>query len=319
MKTTHTFQFNFLKITTIVLFLLGCTTQQFFGQQDTQYTQYMYNTSTINPAYAGSHESITATLLYRNQWAGIVGAPKTINFTIHSSLDEWRGIGGGLSLISDKIGAISQTSITSDFSYTVRSGEVSELAFGIKAGLDVLSIDNSLLTIYDPTDLKIIQNLRNRSSPIIGAGVYYYNEEFYVGLSVPNLLTTKIYDDNTAVSQARKRQNFYLMSGYVFELNADWFFKPAVLVKAVDGAPVAVDLSANFLYNERFTMGAGFRYNAAFSGLVGIQASETLFIGYSYDYDLTDLGTYSNGSHELFVRFSLGDRRNKRLLIPRFF
>ncbi len=316
MEQRYTFDFTLLKKATMRLFFFGVGIVYVFGQQDTQYTQYMYNTNTINPAYAGSQEALTATLLYRNQWLGLEGAPEVLNFTAHSQLG--RRTGAGFSFTSDKIGPSSESTINADFSYTIPIGEINQLAFGLKGGMNLLNIDYASLTIYNSDDTEFQQNIDNRLSPIAGAGVFLYNNEFYAGLSVPNVLKTTYYNDRT-ISNAQERPNFYFVSGYVFELSRYWLFKPALLAKAVKDAPIAVDVSANFLFNEKFTVGAGYRFGTSISFLSGFQADDHILIGYAYDYSFTNLGNYTSGSHELFIRFSLGDKRDDKLLTPRFF
>lgn len=316
MKQRYIYNFNFFKIASILGFFFGFSMPFLLAQQDAQYTQYMYNTNTINPAYAGSQESITGTLLYRNQWAGLDGAPKTLNFTVHSQLG--RKTGAGLSFTSDNIGPSKESTIAADFSYTIPIGEFSQVAFGLKGGINLLNVDYSLLTIFNPSDSQFQQNIDNRLSPLAGIGAFFYNSQYYVGLSVPNVLRTTHYDDIT-ISNAQERPNLYFIAGYVFEINRLWLFKPAFLAKLLQGAPASIDLSANFLYDETFTIGAGYRYGSALSVLVGFQINKNILIGYGYDYDTSNLSNYSSGSHELFIRYSLGDKRDDKLLVPRFF
>lgn len=316
MKNIFNLQLDLVKIVTVILLLVGSSAQRVFAQQESQYTQYMYNTSTINPAYAGSQEALSAILLYRNQWLNIDGAPKTLNFTMHSQLG--RRTGGAITFISDKIGPSVESTLSTDFSYTVPVGEYAQLAFGVKGGLSMLNVDYTELSIFNPGDDVFQENIDNRISPIAGAGVYYYNDKFYAGVSVPNLLSTR-YSDNTAISEARQRPNFYLITGYVFDINRDLLFKPAFLTKAVSGAPIAVDISANFLYKQKFTLGAAYRAGAAISGLAGFQLSDTIQLGYSYDSNINSINNFTPGSHEIFLSFSLGLKRDDRLLQPRFF
>jgi len=316
MKQLHIFKIKCSKATTLILFLLLVGLQGIFAQQDSQFTQYMYNTSTINPAYAGSQEELSAVLLYRNQWLGLDGAPETLNFTAQSQLSAQAG--AAITFLNDKIGPSNESSITADYSYTVGVGQNYNLAFGLKGGVNLFSLDYSLLTVFNPDDVQFQQNIDNRLSPIVGAGVYFYNDTFYMGLSVPSILSTTFYDDES-VSTARTRPAIYYIMGYVFELNDDLLFKPAFLTKAENGAPIAFDLSANFLYNEKFTIGAAYRFGNAFSALTGFQINDNFQIGYAYDYNTTALGNFSGGSHEIFLRFSLGYKRDDRLLEPRFF
>ena len=285
------------------------------AQQDSQYTQYMYNTQTVNPAYAGSRGALSFNSVYRAQWIGLDGAPETINFSMNTPIGR-QGVGLGATFFSDKIGPSEESSVNIDFSYTIRVGEETKLSFGLKGGLNILNVDFSQLN-FVPGD-PLAQNINNRVSPNVGVGFYLRNsDQWYLGLSSPNVLETDHYDD-IAVSTATERMHIYFIGGYVFDLNSDLEFKPAFLTKAVSGAPLAVDLSANFRYRERFTLGAAYRWDAAWSGLLGFQVSDNIMIGYAYDYDTTELGNYNSGSHEIFLRFELGTLV-KETVNPRFF
>ena len=302
------------------LVLALCLSLQMQAQQDSQYTQYMYNTQTINPAYAGSRGFLSITPLYRNQWMGLNGAPETLNLGLHSPLGEAQIIGLGLNFTKDKIGPSDESTITGDVSYSIPLNDYDlKLAFGVKGGFNLLNVDYSILNIHDPSDALQQFNIDNRLSPIIGAGLLLHNDRnWYLGLSVPNFLETTHYDDET-VSNASERMAFYGTAGYVFDLSDTVMFKPAVLGKFVSGAPAAIDISANFLFNEKFTLGAAYRLDAAVSGLAGFQISDSLLIGYAYDFGIQELANYNSGSHEIFLRFDILTRRTRRLITPRFF
>lgn len=294
-----------------VLLLLGPESR---AQQDSQYTQYMYNTSSFNPAYAGSRKSLSILALYRNQWVGLEGAPETLNFTLHSPVGI-QGVGLGLGFTSDKIGPSTESVITADFSYTIPVDYSTRLAFGIKGGLSLMDLDPGKLLIYDPNDYDLAQ--KNYAAPVIGAGIFLYSDKWYAGLSTPNFLETDHYDD-VQVSTATEKTHIYLIGGYVFTLNPNLKLKPAVLGKVVAGAPVSIDVSANALLYNRVTLGLAYRMDAAVSGMAGFQVSENIMIGYAYDYETTALSRYNSGSHEVFLRFELGTRYNAKEN-PRFF
>ena len=307
-----------IKLPKIVVFmLLTCmfsTINQVEAQQDSQFTQYMYNTISVNPAYAGTRGSLSVIGVYRNQWVGLDGAPETLNFALHSPVGI-RGVGLGLGFTSDKIGPSTESLITADFSYTINLSERTKLSFGMKGGYSLMDINPNKLLIYNPNDYNLRQD--NSSSPVIGAGFYLFTDNWYVGLSSPNLLETEHYDD-IQVSTATEKMHFYAIAGYVFTLNPNLKLKPAILAKAVSGAPLALDLSANALLYEKVTFGLAYRLDAALSALAGFQVSDQIMIGYSYDYDTTELGRYNSGSHEIFLRFELGTRLRAKVN-PRFF
>lgn len=287
-----------------------------YAQQDAQYTQYMYNPININPAYAGSREALSIFGLHRTQWVGLDGAPVTNAASIHTPIEN-TNIGIGLSFVNDKIGPSDQNNISVDFSYTVPTSETFQLSFGLKATADLLNIDYTKLNIYNPSDPRFQNNVDNKFSPNIGAGVYFHSDQTYIGLSVPNFLETKHYDNNST-SVAQERLHYYFMAGHVFDLSYDVKFKPSLLTKVVQGAPLQVDLSANFLFFDKLTLGAAYRWSAAVSGMAGFQVSDAIFVGYAYDAESTKLANYNSGSHEIFLRFELF-RNYDRMITPRFF
>lgn len=306
-------------LTVIILVLLGISASN--AQQDPQYTQYMYNTEVINPAYAGNREVLSFGLLYRSQWVGIDGAPQTGTFTVNSPVGENMGL--GLAIVNDRLGPAIETSVNIDYSYSIQASENGRLSFGLKGGVDVLDVDFNKLNLHDPSDPRFQNNIDNRLMPQIGAGVYFNTEKFYLGLSVPNFLTTKHFDESSLDNRyretiAKERMHYYLMSGYVFDLGQNLKLKPATLVKLVTGSPLQVDVSANFLLYEKVTLGAAYRWSSAVSALAGFQATDSIFIGFAYDYDTTDIRRYNDGSYEIILRFELFNRP-QRVLTPRFF
>ena len=303
--------------------LLLCAVLPATGQQDPQYTQYMYNMQAVNPAYAGSRGNLSVVGLHRSQWVGLEGAPETQSLSVHSPIGLGR-VGLGLSLVRDELGPSRETYMMADFSYTINTSERGRLAFGLKAGAHLLDVDFTKLDVFFPGDPRLQQNIDDRLSPVVGVGLYYHTEDWYVGLSAPNLLQTDHFDEsnnsNSTSFVAEERIHYFLTAGYVFELSDSVLFKPATLVKAVSGAPLQLDVSANFLFSERFTLGAAWRWDAAVSGLVGYQISDQLMLGFAYDRETTDLGNtkFNDGSYEVFLRFDLF-RSYDRLLTPRFF
>lgn len=320
-----------IKSTLMAVLFFGCLGGLFtvHAQQDPQYTQYMYNTQVVNPAYVGNRDAFSIGGLYRTQWVGLDGAPDTATLTLDTPVGSLDNMGLGLSIVHDRIGPSTESNITIDYSYSVTTGERSELSFGLKAGVDLLDVDFSKLNIDDGGDVFDNGNIDNRVQPQIGAGVYFNTDNFYVGLSVPNFLTSKHFDESTIDDlnngsafdgdfSPAERLHYFLIAGYVFDLSENLKFKPATLVKAVSGSPLQWDVSANFLLYDKLTLGAAYRWSAAFSGMVGFQASEGVFIGFGYDYQTTDLETYSDGSYELMLRFDIF-QKPERVLTPRFF
>jgi type IX secretion system PorP/SprF family membrane protein len=285
------------------------------AQQDAQFTQYMYNTININPAYAGSRGVMSIFGLHRTQWVGLDGAPVTNAASLNTPLNDSR-VGLGLSLINDKIGPTSETNFSADISYTIPTSETFKLSFGIKASANFFNLDRSMLNPENPAD-DHLQGVNNEFTPNIGAGIYWHSDKFYAGLSVPSLLQNTQYSDNNFAVN-KERANYYFITGYVFDLNPDIKFKPAVLTKMVSGAPLQVDASANFMILERFVIGGAYRWDAAVSGMAGFQITDGLFLGYGYDLETTRLRNYNSGSHEFFIRYEFF-KRFDRISTPRFF
>jgi type IX secretion system PorP/SprF family membrane protein len=286
------------------------------GQQDAQYTQYMYNTINVNPAYAGSRGVMSIFGLYRTQWVGLDGAPKTGAFSINTPIEN-SNLGLGLSFVNDEIGPTVENMISADISYTIRTSESYKLSFGIKGTANLFNLDVNKLTPEYQNDPQL-QDLNNYFSPNVGAGVYLHSDKLYFGLSVPNFFeTNRKYNDNT-VSVNKERMTFYGIGGYVFDLSSNLKFKPAFLVKAIEGAPLQLDVSGNFLISEKFVLGAAWRWDAAVSAMAGFQITDGLYLGYGYDLETTKLRNYNSGSHEVFLRFELFKRQDK-IVSPRFF
>jgi type IX secretion system PorP/SprF family membrane protein len=300
--------------TIILLFAMLFTGVVSYAQQDAQFTQYMYNTITVNPAYAGSRGAMSIFALHRTQWVGLDGAPVTNAVSINTPLNE-SNLGLGISIINDRIGPTHENTLSADFSYTVPTSETFKLSFGIKATANLFDLDvNKLNPVNDDPSL---HDYNNKFSPNIGAGIYYHSDKAYVGLSVPNFIETNRYDDNE-VRIFKEKINYYLIAGYIFDLNAFTKFKPALLTKMVEGAPLQVDISGNFMFNDKFMIGVAYRWSASFSGMVGFQISDAMYIGYGYDHETTRLDNYNSGSHEIFLRYELFNK-NKKMTTPRFF
>ena len=271
----------------IIILVVLCvfTSTSTFAQQDPHYTQYMYNTMSVNPAYVGSRGYKTITALGRTQWVGFEGAPDTQTLSYDSPIG-YRGLGLGFNLVNDNIGPSHETYLDGNLSYTIETGEEGNLAFGLKLGGRLLNIDWSKGNIFDLEDDNF-QNINNKFLPTVGAGIYYYKPKWYLGLAVPNFLKSEHYDGSLAAGETSiERMHFFLIAGYVFDLSEDIKFKPAALAKAVSGAPLSIDVSANFMFVEKFVAGLAWRWDDAISGLLGFQVSDAFYLGYAYDLSL---------------------------------
>ncbi len=295
-----------------------------FSQQDPQYTQYIYNPSIINPAYAGSRNSLSLLALHRSQWVGLDGAPVTQTLSGHSPIGT-AGLGLGLSLWHDQIGPATETTGAIDLSYSLQLDNDARFNFGLKAGLHLLDVDFNKVNIFDPSDVQLQENVDNRTAPVIGIGAFYFTDNWYVGLSAPNLLQNDHFDENRAGANAtayvvEEKIHYYAIAGYVFDLNDQIDFKPATLIKYIVDAPVQIDMTANFLFYDRLTLGAAYRWDAAVSGLAAFQINQNFMLGFAYDREITQLGntTFNSGSYEVFLRYEIFSNP-KVMQSPRFF
>lgn len=288
-----------------------------YAQQDAQYTQYMYNTININPAYAGSRGVLSVFGLYRTQWVGLDGAPKTSAISVNTPINN-SNLGVGLSLVNDKIGPTNENTLSADLSYSVQVSAESKISFGIKGTANLFNLDINKLNPADQGDPQF-QDFSSKFSPNIGAGVYWHSDRAYIGLSVPNFIETNRYNNND-IAIYKDKINYYFITGYVFNLDRYQYikFKPAALVKMVQGAPLQVDVSANFMFNDKFVAGVAYRWSASLSAIVGFQVTDGLYIGYGYDRETTKLNNYNSGSHEIFLRYEFFSNKGK-MTTPRFF
>ena len=301
----------------VLLLLLTFLSFSGYSQQDPQYTQYMYNMNVVNPAYAGSRGTLSIGVLGRTQWVGIDGAPNTATLSIHAPLG--RNLGAGFSVIADELGPVKEQNIYADISYTISTSEEGRLAFGLKGGVTLFNANLVDIELPQNDIDDLFGDNINRTFPNVGAGAYYYNERFYVGLSVPNILETLHFEkEGNTITRAAEETHFFLTSGYVFELSDNLKFKPSTMLKAVAGAPLSVDISANFLMNDRLELGLNYRLDDSLGALVSFGLTPSLRMGYAYDYTTTNLGNFNSGTHEAFLLWDI-DFSKKNLKSPRFF
>ncbi|TCI93175.1 PorP/SprF family type IX secretion system membrane protein [Tenacibaculum sp. M341] len=303
----------------LLLFLL-LIVKLISAQQDPHYTYYMYNTMSVNPAYAGSNDHTVITVLGRTQWIGLDGAPDSQTLSYETPLG-YTGVGLGVNLTNDRIGPANEIYLDTNVSYRVRTSDEGNLAFGLKLGVRHLGINWNKGTPQQQE--RGFQGTISRLLPTIGAGVYFYKTKWYVGLAIPNLLRTDHYDDTVGTSAfgsgdvAQERLHFFGIFGYVFDLSETIKFKPAALVKLVNGAPASMDISANFLIEEKFSIGVAWRWDDSISALLGIQATKNLNIGLAYDVTTSNYSNYNSGTYEIMLRWDIF--RQYILKSPRFF
>jgi type IX secretion system PorP/SprF family membrane protein len=288
------------------------------AQQDPQYTQYMYNMSIMNPAYAGSKENMTGGILYRKQWLDIEDAPTTGTFFINSPVG--KNVGLGLSAINDKIGPVEETNVYADFSYTLNLGGDKRLAFGIKGGGTFHKVglfsqigDGHVPDLDDPA----FQQNSSKSFLNIGSGFFYYTNKYYVAVSLPNMLKSSYLDYNGR-RFGTETLHYFITGGYVFDINPDLKFKPSTMIKSAMNAPISLDLSANFLFNDKIEVGGTYRLQDSFGAMVNYAVNPNLRVGYAYDHIVSDLKVTTPSSHEIMILFNLNFPK-KVSQSPRYF
>ena len=287
------------------------------AQQDPHYTQYMYNMNVINPAYAGSKENLSIGMLYRKQWVEIEDAPTTATFSGHAPVG--KNVGLGLSVISDKIGPVEENNIYGDFSYTLQLGGEHKLAFGLKAGLTLHQVglySDINHTLPDQNDPAFAQNTSN-SYFNLGSGLFYYTNKYYLALSVPNMMKSKHLDFDGR-KFGSEVSHYFLTGGYVFDVSENIKFKPFFMMKSAFNAPTSIDLSTNFLFNQKFEAGVTYRLEDSFGAMINYAITPNVKLGYAYDHIVSDLNVTTPSSHEIVLLFDLNFPR-KVSSSPRFF
>lgn len=284
------------------------------AQQDPLYSQYMFNTLAFNPAYAGSAEVFTAMALSRHQWVGFTGAPSTQTLSLHSPLPGNKLALGG-NLIHDVAGPAKQNSAFLDVAYRIRTGADTRLSFGLSGGVNFFQADLASLSTVEVEPHNA--NISGKVLPNFGFGLYWSSPRYYVGLSAPKLLENVIGDDG-AVATNHEFRHYFLIAGYVMDLGPDLKFKPSIMLRAVEGAPLSLDVNANFLLRERVWFGGMYRYGNGFGVMAQYQVNEQLRAGYAFDMTTTKLGAYNAGTHEIMLGYDFRFTKG-RTISPRYF
>lgn len=288
------------------------------AQQDPMYTQYMNNILSVNPAYAGSGDVLSMMVMSRNQWISFDGAPVTQTFVMHTPVTKYN-MGVGFSLLKDQLGPITQTGAYVDYSYSIGFAEGRYLSFGLKGGVNFFEANLTELKTVQPNDPVFANDVNRNFLPNVGIGVFYHSDRFFSGLSVPKMIQNKINNEDFSSEYIQKEKiHLFFMTGYVFDVNRIVKFKPYFLTKYVHNSPVSVDLTAQFLFYEKLWLGAMYRVGDALGGMMQMQVTPQIKVGYAYDITATELGSYNNGTHEILVSYDFNFGRGK-IRSPRYF
>ena len=305
----------------LLLFAFSIISLGLFAQQDAMFTHYMFNTLAVNPAYAGSRDAFTVTGLHRSQWVGFEGAPLTQTLTMHTPIP-LKNAGVGLSFVNDKIGPTRTTSFYADFSYKIKLNERASLAFGMKGGVNLLKGDLTSLSLTDPNDPAYSTNEQSDVLPNFGFGLYYFTDKYYIGASIPKLLENDFKNNSVAGSTdlGGEEKHYFFIAGAVFNLNENFKLKPTTFVKITNAAPIEADLTTTLIYHDKVWLGAMFRTGDAMGVLLGINITDVLAVGYSFDWSYNNSTfQYNQGSHEIMLRYDLIFKNEKKIYSPRYF
>lgn len=292
---------------TSILFINTAT-----AQTEPMYSQYMYNMLGVNPAYAGNREATSLNFFQRRQWVGIAGAPQTTSVSVDGASSDNK-FGWGVQLYDDKLGVEKADGANLMLSTHIQVSDKGILSGGLSLGLMNYRID--LMNVqgrFTPSDPAFYANF-NKWLPDVGLGIYYNTDKFYAGISVPNVLKSRLsaFDVMNSGIQKVNSTHLFFTTGYVFDVSDEVKIKPSTMIKAVSGAPIEADLNTNVWLKDVIGLGFSYRTGDAMVGMAEAQVSENLRIGYAYDMTISPLKYYNNGSHEMMMRYEFGNNKSK--------
>jgi len=303
---------GFISILMFALILgLGSPTK-LKAQQDPMYTQYMFNTLAFNPAYAGTKDVLSLMALSRHQWVGFEGAPSTQTLTAHSAVGN--NVGLGFTLIHDRLDPTQQTGVYFDYAYRIRITENSKLSLGIRGGFNYFQNNlSSLSSGRANEDPSIFGSDYSKFLPNVGFGIFYYANRFYVGASIPKLLENNLNDGDIEVlgTAGKENRHYFFTGGYVFDLNNNLKFKPSILARFTEAAPISMDINMNFLIREKLWLGGFYRLESSFGAIVQYQFTQQFKVGYGFDMTTNDLSNYNSGTHEIMLQYEFSFTKEK--------
>lgn len=305
------------KATKIAFIFVSILSSYSFAQQQAQFTQFNDNMLYFNPAYAGTRGMMNITGVHRQQWVGFSGAPVSQTISVNTPLKKHENVGVGLSILNDKAGPLNQSWLNASFSYTLNFKRTkSKLTFGLNGGADLINANLSSLFVHDKEDENFSQNYQNKLSPNFGMGVYFHSKQFYAGISSPKIIEYNERKDQSSVF--KNQRHFYAMVGGYLSLNRMLKFRPSLLIKVTQGAPIALDCNAAVVVYDAFWIGANYRIGDSGGLYAQYQVSNQLKIGYGFDISTTKLIQHNFGTHEVVVSYDF-KFKNKRIISPRFF
>ncbi|MDZ4667536.1 MAG: type IX secretion system membrane protein PorP/SprF [bacterium] len=311
----------------IISILSGICSLGAFAQQDAGFSMYFFNPVYINPAYAGSREVLSGSLVQRNQWVSMPGAPVSQSLSIHSAIPNSK-VGLGLMVYNDKIGPMKNTGINLTYAYHMQLNATTKLSLGMSGSANNVRVNFDEINVDNPNDPAFTGNASSSWVPDASAGVYLYKTRFYAGLSANHLTQSRFGLTNAAnASEAKFYRQIFLTSGVVIPISKSIDFRPSFLIKHVNAAPIMGEIDASFIFFQKLFIGAGLRSGKRINmdgtdnmliGILQMQITRNLTLGYSYDYFMNQNGTYNSGTHEFMLGWDLFGAKTK-MPSPRFF
>ncbi|HQQ93673.1 MAG TPA: type IX secretion system membrane protein PorP/SprF [Bacteroidia bacterium] len=295
------------RITLFVLLLISAGTV--WAQQLPQYTQFMLNPMALNPAVAGKDEHPEVVSNTRQQWVGVVDAPRTYMLSLNSPI-KVQNMGVGLNIYTDIVGPTRRTGISAAYAYHVKFKEDMILSMGLSAGILQWGIDGNKLTIREESDPSLSSVYQTTYVPDFGAGLYFRKtNHYYAGISIPQLYQAPIGLYDPTSKESRVVSHIYLNAGYTFTINEEFKIEPALLLKKVKPASASVEIAARAIYKNEMWAGVTFRSKDAVGVMLGYLYKNYLMIGYSYDFITSSIRKYSSGSHEIVLGLRFNNKQ----------
>jgi type IX secretion system PorP/SprF family membrane protein len=289
----------------IIIFLFAVITADLAAQQRPVQSLYMFDPLLINPAYAGAQVQLSATAIYRNQWVNLDGAPKTLTATVHSSFLKEARMGLGIIATDDQIGIRHDVGLYGVYSYKIKLSRDATLRFGLQGGFDNLKSDYTKLNIKAAADPNL-QGVISRFNPNVGAGIMLQTKSFNMGLSVPQLIENRTFSgEGNLPYGARQQRYYYLFANYNKSIGKNLKWIPSTLLRFQEEAPLSFDINSTFVFYNTVGLGVSYRNVNGFVGLFELQLNENFHVGYAYDFTVSELNQYSNGTHEIMVNYRI--------------
>lgn len=304
----------------LITFILVIFAGSVLAQNQFHMGQYMVHQPFMNPASIGSFENLNITAFYKNQWTGFDGAPEVRGLNINTPLKN-KKVYLGLTVVNDIIGISNANEIAGTFAYKLKTGSKSRLIFGSSVSLNLVQSNYADLHIHDVNDPLYASNTPTVAMPNFKFGAYYYRKRFYAGLAIPNILENKVIVTGGAKGETNfnfENIHYYLHGGYRFTLNENTDLNVSSLIKEVQGSPVQADLNTQLLWKKKLGIGASYRSSKELLAMLSFNFSEQFMLSYGYEFNFSELGNYSSGTHEVLLRYMYKPPLQPVVSIPRF-